>query len=599
MAVQAMVTMFGTFSVVVDGSPARIRTKPAQSLLALLCLSPGKALERTHLAADMWDDLDYAVSGNRLRTSLVILKQALLPWDSIDADRLSIRIEEDSFVSDYTMAVAFLKKVRVLQDLDEEIETLHHLLDIIDQPFLVGFKEPWAASLREIWMGHRTTSLLRISQVQEELGFLSEALGAAERVFAQDSFSPQAWIRYLRLMAKSERANEGLAALNSAQTKMRTDLGLEFDADVLAVANQVRHGSIRPSKNFHRFSVAEKTVLIAALENMATTAPDEFIGLLASKAFMASIFQKPTAAFNIVVESMNNATEEIELKVKGGAIRTAITAAFTLSYHEEREQLCQILINEFPEDSEFYHSGMSQLSFLKFEQRDFVTATDLAIKAIFLAKKHRPLTYNRALESSLAACYWHCKQFAEADEIYESLLADLESREDFVSRYNFALMSVNRAFLKSVIGDWTGCHHFGSQARQQASLHGFDAVISAVGPILGCAKVMLGMHGGPQLIIDGLKDNYRMRNTRVVELSLDYACCALVQLGDSARGLAVLDAVTILRDGRLHGRSLAEQSFADKIREEAKGATADDGISGEVSLLDVLLYACEVLEVFV
>ena len=563
MAVQAVVTMFGKFSVVVNGLPIRIRTKPAQSLLALLCLKSGKPVERVHLAQDIWDDLDYSVSGNRLRTTLVILKQAMRPCDSIDADRTSIWIDAEACFTDHQMATALLKKVRVLQDLDEELETHHRLLDIIDQPFLSEFDEPWAVSARETWSGHRTTSLLRVSQINEELGFLTEALSAVEKVFVQDPFHAQTWMKYLRLMAKAERSNEGLAALSAAQSKMSDELGLAFEGDVLAVANQVRHGSIRPAKSILRFSSAEKTVLIAALENMATTAPDEFLGFLASKSFNENVFQRPSTAFSLMFDALNNASADVDSNLKGKLIRTATTAAFTLSYHAERENLCNILIDQFPEESDLHASGLAQLAFLKFEQRDMETATDLAKRAIEVSQKYRLGTYNRALESSLAACYWHCLKFDEAEAIYESLLRDLGAKDEYLFQYNLALMNANFAFLKSVRRDWNSCHEHCTEAWKTLTIHGFDTIGGAVAPLLGCAKVMLEIHGGPLLIIDGLKNCYRQRNTRVVEISLDYTACALVKLGSADRGLAVLDAVTVLRDARAHFGCHAKPSPQD------------------------------------
>ena len=596
MGERAKVKMFGKLFVEVHGSPVRIRTKPAQSLFVLLCLDKGKAVLRTRLAESIWNDLEYSISGNRLRTTLVILKQALFPWDSIHANRSSIWIDADSFDTDLSLATEKLNKVRVLQDLDEELETHHQLLDIIDQPFLMEFVEPWALEVREMWCGHRSASLLRVAQIQENFGFLVEALNAVERVFVRDDYHPQAWMKYLRLMAKADRSNEALTALAVAQGKMRSELDAEFDRDVLAVANQVRHGSIRPSKSLLRFSSAEKTVLIGALEKMATTAPDEFLTFLASSSFGENIFQRPATAFNLIVDALGNATEKVDLAVKGSVIQMGTSAAFTLSYHKERESLCRILIDEYPEESELHSSGLAQLAFLRFEQRDFATATELAKLATELSRKYRPDTYNRALESSSAACHWHLLQFAEADAIYESLLVALSGKDDYLSQYNTALINANWAFMKSVQLDWGATHDLCLEAKKRLVIYGFEGVGAAIGALFGCANVMLGIHGGRQLISDGLKDSYRQQNLRVVEIGLDYAACALVKLGLASQGLAVMNATTNLRDKRQHARSAAEQLLADSILADANGATPDNEIEGNISLLDAVLYACKALE---
>ncbi len=590
--------MFGKFSYNVNDLHVHIRTKPAQALFARLSIHPGQPIDRTRLARDLWEELDYSVSGNRLRTTLIILKRALEPRILVEADRQSIWINGESTKSDFSLAETTLTKVRVLQDLDDELETLHRLLDIIDQPFLLGFEESWVIAIRTTWLEHRVTSLLRVAQIQEDLGFLNEAVSAIERIFVQDAYHSQAWTKYLRLMARSDRCAEVLSSFQACQLKMQSELGLNFDPDVVAIANQVRHGAIRPVKNLNRFSSAERMVLIAALEHMATTAPDEFLGFLASQSFRDNIFQRSSTAFTLILDGLNNSSEMVDVDLKGKVIVSGMTAAFTLSFHEEREALCQMAIDEYPVNSKIHTNGLAQLSFLKFEKRDMVAATKLAKRAIFLSKKHHQTTYNPAMESSLAACYWHCLKYSEAEEIYRSILMSLSTKDDNISLYNQSLTRINWAFLKSFKREWTACYELCAEANSTAILHGFDVAASALASLFGCAKVMNGLHGGPKLIIGGLKDSYRQRNIRVVEISLDYAACALVKLGDFGRGLRVVDLVTILRDNRLHARSMAEQSLVDWIREEAKGKDADLSLASDASLLDVLLYACEALEAF-
>ena len=147
MAGEAKIRLFGKLLVTVDGSPVRIRTKPAQSLLALLCSASGQPFDRTQIARDIWPDLPYSTSGNRLRTNLVILKQALEPWEPLDGDRNSIWIQAEDV--DLSVATGYAKQVRVLQDLDQELETLQNLLAIIDQPFLVVPAAPHSSG---IWL---------------------------------------------------------------------------------------------------------------------------------------------------------------------------------------------------------------------------------------------------------------------------------------------------------------------------------------------------------------------------------------------------------------------------------------------------------------
>lgn len=593
---QATVRLFGKLLVTVDGSHIRIRTKPAQSLLALLCTKPGQPIERTQIAESIWSDLPYSTAGNRLRTTLVILKQALEPWQPLDGDRHSIWIDADPQAVDLSVATGFAKRVRVLQDLDQELEALQGLLAIIDQPFLVEFDDSWIGPIRQSWIDQRTTSLLRIAQLQEEFGYLSEGLAAVERVFEIEPYHSQSWMKFLRLVAQTGKGEDGLQRFNAQQGAMMEEFGVGFGADVQAVAGMVRHGAIQPNKERRRFSANERKVLISALEHMAASSPDDFLGLVASRSFAASTFHKPTAAFGIVLDSVDAASEAADKEAKAQAIRAGIVASINLSDHRERENLAQMLVDQYPEESVHHLYGLAQLSFLKFEQREMESAYELGHKVQALADSQALPPYQRLMKTNLAGYDWHSGKLKEAEATYLELYDEFKDAEDVMHRYNLAVITINLGIVKSMQLDWAASHDYCQEGWRVAVLNEIETVRTTVEPVLGCAKVMLGSREGLKLIVDGLKDGYRLRNTRMVEISLDFAACALIHLGDPETGLAIVDAVTFTRASRLHFRSVAEQSFADWVRVQAGDAKPNQACGQDPALLNIVMAACDAIE---
>lgn len=591
--VVANVRLFGPFTADVDGRAVHIRTRPAQSVLARVCLSPSESLSRAQIASDIWPDEEYAVSGNRLRTNLVILKQALAPSDAVKADRSAIWIEDGLLQSDLREANALTRKVRVLQDLDLELQTLTHLLEIIDVPLLEGFEDEWLVPYRDYWIEQRSRNWLRTAQIHQESGRLLDADRAIDKALERDQFNADAWVRRLRVSAQLGKSEEVLARFKAAEGALRRQVDTGFPKEVQSVASRVQRGAIPTAKPHHEFTASEKQILIGALEHMASHDPEGFQRILGSLSFRGQVFRKPFAAFHLILDTLEGS--ETSMEVKTAVNRSGLVASIYLNEHAEVEKLCGWIIDNCPENGVDHIIALHQLSFIRFEQRNWDSAYSLAHRALELARREQPSQIQLVL-ANLASFDLHMGKLDEAEKAYLDALEFYSDENDLRSRHNFAVISWNLGYAKAVAQDWQGASAYALDAWRRTAVDGFEPLRASVGPLLGFTRVVLGSRDGVKLILDGLNEAYRNRSTRYVEIGMDYAAGALACLGDGGNAVAALDAVARLRGTRCHHRSIAEERFASFVRAQAGDPASIPQWPESESLLDCLMRVDAALE---
>ena len=67
----------GQFSLLQDGRPVKLSSRPSQSLLAYLCLHAGASFRREKLAGLLWPEASETSARNNLRRELSLLRDAL------------------------------------------------------------------------------------------------------------------------------------------------------------------------------------------------------------------------------------------------------------------------------------------------------------------------------------------------------------------------------------------------------------------------------------------------------------------------------------------------------------------------------------------
>ena len=220
------VRLLGQFSLHLDGQPVEIPSRPAQSLLAYLCLNPRKPQRREKLAGLFWPEASERNARSNLRHALWRIRKALennagdgqnylladdlaitfilRPGDWLDAEILVEKIPQDAPIEDWIRAVV-----------------------VYEGELLPGFYDDWVVLEREHLQ----------AVFERKIGMFLERLEAKERWVDVLEWGER-WIAYGNTPEPAYRAlmlaHASLGDLASAATayqrcveSLRTALGVE------------------------------------------------------------------------------------------------------------------------------------------------------------------------------------------------------------------------------------------------------------------------------------------------------------------------------------------------------------------------------------
>lgn len=133
------IQLLGQFSVDVDGNAIVLPSRPAQSLLARLALTPGIAHRREKLAGDLWPDANETNARSNLRHALWRIRDALSPSAEIlRADHIAISFERHQGVH-----VDALDVLRTSQHALATVDDLMRAAVLYRGEMLPGFYDEW------------------------------------------------------------------------------------------------------------------------------------------------------------------------------------------------------------------------------------------------------------------------------------------------------------------------------------------------------------------------------------------------------------------------------------------------------------------------
>lgn len=254
----------GQFALHLDGEPVRLASRPAQSLLAYLCLHAGKAFRREKLAGLLWPETSETNARNNLRQALWRIRKSLGDQDCLLADDLSIAFDARA---PYWLDVEVLTQPLPSNPTPAD---LAQVVAVYGGELLPGFYDEWTMLERE-----------RLQAVFERrMGQLLELL-AVERDWAQTVGWGERWIAlgntpetaYRSLMI-AHAALGDLAAMSAAYQRcveaLWRDLGVEPSEQTTTLYEQLRN----PQKRAVLLPGARLADVVAP-ESAFTTLPDE------------------------------------------------------------------------------------------------------------------------------------------------------------------------------------------------------------------------------------------------------------------------------------------------------------------------------------
>ena len=229
----------GPIEVEADGSPAspELLWRKNLGLLLYLARSPRGTRSREHLVGLLWADKPEAPARHSLNVAIRTLRNALGD-DRLDTSAGQVRLEAGS----------------VSLDVDE-LDRLAAAGDwagaaaLAGGQFCEGFGiagasafEDWLTAERTLWRQRQVEVLLRRADDLERRGFATSAAKAAERALDLEPTSEPAIRALLRSLALAGDRSTALARFENFREDLRERLGLEPDAETLALVERLRRG---------------------------------------------------------------------------------------------------------------------------------------------------------------------------------------------------------------------------------------------------------------------------------------------------------------------------------------------------------------------
>lgn len=556
----------GTFSIHQDGRPLSIPGRNDRRLLALLLLNPNRVWPRREIADRLWPEVEFEVSGNRLRTALVGLKKALGGADIVEASGHSISLRTHQIESDLEAIRALERKLPLALSASEERAKLDEWLDAIGPGLLPDWNDEWLAGHQEDWRQRRISALLKSAELALAADDLPAAIDRSEALLKELPFDAFGWGVYLDAMAKLRRGPEAVRRFNSARKRMAAEGAGDFPGQLIKLAKSVREGTHGPAPDLPILPSGVDQAVVRAFQRMLVIDPDFAMRFVSHDAFRLEVFRDAEPSIQLL-ESM------LETSPKESPEWTSL-AVMTMRTHSLLRNVDRVLeIGKSLLDRELNplqrRLVLSLVSFSHYLIRDFEKAFHFVDQAIEVAESHGLPHHIHFTRADRAIYLWHTGQDEEALRIFIEAYESTRSEPE-------AHLSYAPAFLCGVIGQiflmrddlepaevWLRQGHAFAQVRQ------YREQMHQIEPAYGVVKARLGARAeAARLLTSGLAYPLRTGNVRAFGASLDYAASVLVALDQPHVAAACLAWGEAIRSKYRHARSVAEARFANRVRSE-------------------------------
>ncbi len=559
------IQIFGKLEVRVEAQPVRFRTRPTESLVALLSCRAGNPILRTSVASSIWPDVEDDKAASRLRTTLFYANQALEPLAALITDRTILMLDAEVFDIDLLRAERLYRQSRVEQDVEGERASLGELLKLTSNDFLQDWPEEWTREPRDLWRRRRVEALLRSAQLAADNEEDEVALALADQAVRADEYSEEGWAIFLRCMATVNRSAEAVDRFRAVRERRRADIEIDFSPELIDLAKRTNSGQGAASRT-QRSPHGQLDFMAKVMSAQATSNPVALLPILAAEDFKREAFEHPLQAWTLLQQVIDNTagTEPDRLSV----MLTAIGIADMVDEYGTAFDYGEWLIENTPEQSKEHRYSAHRLGFISFEMRDWQEADRYLQHYRSLCERYGDDIEQGVARTSLAALAWHLGDVDIAEREYSEQLriAQRDSSLRGLLTQNAYLVNLGGAAVTRF--DWATAESRLSRAYAMAVANKFDYIRCSCLGWLGFSKMMTGdPMGGRLLVATGLTQSYRSRYNRIHQIAGDASAAALANMGRAQEAEGLLQAFAGIRAAAHHMRSPIEERIVAWIRE--------------------------------
>lgn len=235
--------VFGSVALMLDGVEIELGRRQVQRLVAALACRSGRTVSVDRLIDHLWSDGLPVKPRQALNVALSRLRTALGGHASrLESDGSGYRLVLDAVDAD-----TFERLIGEARDLAgrEAVDQLAAALELwTDDPFAgdpdADMFAPRRASLDET----RRTAVTRLVELLSELGDHARAVEVATPFVGDGAVRERFVIAHATALARSGRKADALAAVASATSRLRNELGLEPSAALLAAERSILSGAV-------------------------------------------------------------------------------------------------------------------------------------------------------------------------------------------------------------------------------------------------------------------------------------------------------------------------------------------------------------------
>ncbi len=258
------ISLFGPLHVTLDGTPVtEFKTNKVQALLAYLAVEADRAHERESLAGLLWADQPEEAARVNLRASLHRLRQAIHAAEESSFLLLTRETVQFNLESDHALDVrTFLALLQACAEHQHDrVETcplcherLKQAAALYRGDFLAGLTlsdsvafDEWVVVKREMLRRKALDALTGLAAFHERRGEYESAQRYALRQIELEPWRELAYRQLMRALALNGQRTEALTHYDQCREVLAKELGVEPEAETVALVVQIRTGPLTPA----------------------------------------------------------------------------------------------------------------------------------------------------------------------------------------------------------------------------------------------------------------------------------------------------------------------------------------------------------------
>jgi len=227
------------------GTPLRLRSRQAETLLATLALSPDQIFSREDLAERLWPDASPEIRRGRLKQEVSVLRRTLAFSTDRTADLIittprGICLAASQATTDVAHFQTWIRTAETFRTPPDRIHALEQAILTVRGPLLPGNYDSHLLQARERLAAMHGAALHLLACLYGYEGEMIRALQAARAAVQNDPLQEQTRLTLIRLSLRSGFPGDAQAQVDDFRELQEQELGEMPSAALLALAQQTQ-----------------------------------------------------------------------------------------------------------------------------------------------------------------------------------------------------------------------------------------------------------------------------------------------------------------------------------------------------------------------